>query len=339
MSHDRQTQNPPPARGVRLDWNDVPARVRAAVEQRLGSAVQAAESQPGGFSPGVAARVRLADGRRVFLKAAGPQPNPGLPAIHRQEGRVVAALPPETPAPRLLDVYDEGEGGWIALVFEDVDGRHPAQPWDAGELGRVLAAMDALSGLLTPSPLAEPVVPLARDAFRARLAGWRQLAQETPDQWTAELDPWSARRLDALAALEAQAAAAADGNTLLHFDTRADNILLARGRTWFVDWPLACVGAPWLDVVLMAPSVAMQGGPEPEALIAQSALCRAADPQAVTAVVAAAEGSLPTGRSSRRRPGCLLCGPFRLPRRKLPGAGWPPGPGCPRRDGFNVTGG
>lgn len=56
---------PPDSVGLRLDWSEVPRRVRAAVEDRLGSAVVRAESQLAGFSPGVAARLRTESGRRV----------------------------------------------------------------------------------------------------------------------------------------------------------------------------------------------------------------------------------------------------------------------------------
>ena len=151
----QRSELPPPPQGVRLEWHEVPASVRREVEARLGSPVVHAISQPSGFSPGVAARVRLADGRRVFVKALGPEPNPESPAIHRREARVVAALPAEAPVPPLLATYDEGEGGWIVLIFADVEGRHPAQPWRTDELSRVLDELSALSRMLTPSPLRE----------------------------------------------------------------------------------------------------------------------------------------------------------------------------------------
>jgi hypothetical protein len=63
------TSPPPPASNVRIPWSDLPARVRAEVERRLGSPVVAARTQTGGFSPGVAARLELADGGRAFVKA------------------------------------------------------------------------------------------------------------------------------------------------------------------------------------------------------------------------------------------------------------------------------
>jgi Ser/Thr protein kinase RdoA (MazF antagonist) len=57
---------------------------------------------------------------------------------------------------------------------------------------------------------------------------------------------------------------AATGETLLHFDTRADNLLIAGDRVFVFDWPHARRGAAYVDWLAMAPSVAMQGGPTPD---------------------------------------------------------------------------
>src|SRR6202023_144577 len=104
-----------------------------------------ATSQRSGFSPGLAARLVTASGKRAFLKAIGPLPNPTSPAFHRREGQIVAALPATAAVPRLLWSYDEGEPGWVALGFEDVEGSHPVLPWQSSELDRVMDAVAALS--------------------------------------------------------------------------------------------------------------------------------------------------------------------------------------------------
>ena len=141
---------PPPDRGVRLDWSDIPERVRSEIERWLCDSVVGADTQPTGFSPGVAARLAASSGRRVFVKAVGPEPNPDSPRIHRREIKIVTSIPCAAPVPRLQWSYDEGEGGWVVLVFEDIDGRHPMQPWRIGELDRVTAALEDLNMLLTP---------------------------------------------------------------------------------------------------------------------------------------------------------------------------------------------
>lgn len=267
----------PPARGERLAWEGLPDDVRDAIEERLGSSVVSAETQPGGFSPGVAARLRLGGGRTVFAKAVGPVPNPDSPEFHRREARIAAALPPETPAPRFLFSFDNGE--WVALVFEDVAGHEPQLPWRDEELARVLDALATLAEALTPAPIAAPPVAQTLDEI---FHGWRTLAKP--------VDEWAAARLDELRELESGWAAAAAGETLLHGDVRADNILLTPGRVVFVDWPHACVGAAWIDVLVFLPSVAMQGGPHPWTVFESHPVSRDVPPERLQPVLAAVAG-------------------------------------------------
>jgi Ser/Thr protein kinase RdoA (MazF antagonist) len=291
----------PPASGTRLPWPEVHPAARAAVEELLGGPVVEAVTQPGGFSPGAAVRLRAADGRRLFVKAVGPEQNPDSPRIHRAEARIAAALPASVPAPRLIDSFEVD--GWVVLAFEDIEGRHPAMPWRRDELDRVRSAVARMAAELTPSPIdAPPIAEVFGDSFD----GWRRLRGED----AAGLDPWALRHLGALAELESGWAEAAEGDTLVHGDVRADNILLTEKRVHVVDWPWACVGAAWFDVVAMLPSVAMQGGPPPHELFTDP------DPR-VTQVIAAFTGyfasrsrmpappGLPTLRAFQRAQGVV----------------------------------
>ena len=76
----------------------------------------------------------------------------------------------------------------------------------------------------------------------------------------------------------------------MHADIRADNLLLTDDGVMVVDWPHACRGAAFADPVLFAPSVAMQGGPEPAALLARSRAGRDASREALAALVCALAG-------------------------------------------------
>ena len=116
----------PAAEGTRVAWEDLPADVRAAVSGICGAPVVRARTQRGGFSLGVAARVRCADGTRWFVKAVSAEANPLSPLLHRREVRNLAALDPvivarRLPIPRLRGTADLGP--WVALVIDDVAGR------------------------------------------------------------------------------------------------------------------------------------------------------------------------------------------------------------------------
>ncbi len=308
-----QTAQAPPAEGKRLPWSAIPDGLRAEIERQLGGRVVAAATQPGGFSPGVAARLRLDNGSRAFVKAVGDI-NPESPDIHRAEARIAAALPASTPAARLLGSIDAD--GWVILMLEDIDGWMPAQPWRPDELARVLAALADLAEALTPAPMQAPP---AATRFGQLGRGWQLLAQgrlARPDD-LAGTDPWAREHLDDLVALEERWPQAIRGNSLAHGDTRADNILLTPDKVVFVDWPWACLAAPWFDLVGMLPSVVMNGGPAPQDVLAAHPLARDADPDAVTAVVGALAGmwtylgrqpdppGLPTLRAFQRAQGAV----------------------------------
>ncbi|GAA0926860.1 aminoglycoside phosphotransferase family protein [Nonomuraea longicatena] len=262
----------PPATGARVPWEAVHPPVRAAIEDRLGGRIVEAVTQTGGFSPAAAVRVRLADGGRAFVKAVDSATNSESTRIYRDEIRAAALLPESVPAPRLLAHVELD--GWVALAFEDIEGRHPVLPWRRDELDRVRDVLRRLAAEHTPAPAGLPPV---KDIFGAAFQGFRHLAGTGHD------DPWVVRHLDKLVALESEWGEAAAGDALVHADVRADNILFAGDRVHLVDWPYACTGAPWFDLVGLLPSVAMQGGPEPHELL------DTLDP-AVTSVVAALAG-------------------------------------------------
>jgi hypothetical protein len=291
--------------GHRLQWSGVPADVRARIAASVGADVVSAVGQRGGYGPGLAARCVLADGRRVFVKAVSPCLNPDTPAMVRAEAAVGAALPVEAPAPRLLHVIDDGS--WVVLVFEDVDGRHPAVPWRDDELRRVLAATARLGALAPPA-----LLPTVATRYGAAFRGWRTLAGETG---VAVPDPWCARHLDRLARLEARWEEVTVGPLLVHGDVRSDNVLLVGDEVVFVDWTSTCTGVGWFDLVAMLPSVELEGGGPPERVLELAGV--SIDPEALLPVVTAIAGyltergrlpdppGLPTVRAFQRAQGAV----------------------------------
>lgn len=292
------------AAGTRITWRDLPAHVRAGVEAVLEDVVVSYGSQPGGFSPGTADRVVTASGRRAFVKAVSAAQNARTPDIHRAEAAIAARLPASEHVPRLLGLFDDGE--WVALVLQDVDGRHPVTPWEAGELSMVLSSLRELTSSLTPSPIGE--VPRAEELLAKDFAGWVRVAAKSPD----DLDGWVAARLDELVAAAGSGLRSLRGESLVHTDLRADNVMIRHDATVvFVDWPWACLGPAWLDPLLLLVDVNACGGHDMEALVKEH--LEFVPEEAVTGVLAGLAGyftdisrqppppGLPTVRAFQRR--------------------------------------
>jgi hypothetical protein len=274
-----------PRRPGRANWTDVPEWVRQAIINAVGSPIVSIRTPPGGFTPGVVARLLLADGRRCFVKAASPEYGDWVTRAYRHEAAVNAHLPCMVPAPRMWAHLDVGD--WVCLLFDDVPGRFPSPTWDGDDLIRVLDALDRSVRALTPNPV--PDAPLVRDAFSSVVGGsWERLAD---DPRLARVDPWAADHLPGLVALERRWADGVDGETLLHLDLRRDNILLSPTEVMFIDWAWPAVGAPWLDLACLLPTVAAQSPTcEVERIFRSREAGRTAPPESVDAFLAALAG-------------------------------------------------
>jgi hypothetical protein len=260
--------------------------LRGAVEGLTGGPVAHAESCAGGFSPGFASRLILDGGRRVFVKAVDAQLWPTEAAHCRAEADVAGRLPAGLPVPRMLDARDDGR--WVILVFQDVAGVLPSQPWTAPQIRRVVAQAVAFARAATPSP-----IDLARD--HPRLGGWADLADNQSGLARLQtLSPWAAHHRDRLADMEQDGLRAAQGDSLVHFDLYPHNVLVTDDRVLFVDWPHARLGAPVIDLIMLLTGVAADGiDPEPYVRAALPDLnC---PPAAFDAILAAHTGFLVAG--------------------------------------------
>ncbi|MEZ5380895.1 MAG: phosphotransferase [Microthrixaceae bacterium] len=296
--------------GTRIEWEHLPVDVQARVADALGSPVRSAQNQPGGFSPGLAARCSLADGRRCFVKAVSYDQNAHTPDMHRREALVATQLPAGLPVPKFTAIVDDGH--WVVLVFETIDGRPPSVPWSVDELAKAFAALDGIAAATTPCPI--PSLPTFAELHGQALTCYRRLA--AGDRLVSAIDPWTRRHLSTLAALEDEWEQAATGDSLVHADVRADNILMRPdGSVVLVDWPHACAGPAWVDKVAMLPSVGLDGGPSPHFVERLLNPLADADPEAVDRLLVAITGyfvvsglrpdppGLPTLRSFQRAQG------------------------------------
>jgi len=250
----------------RLTWDELPAHVQSWVEGVLGAPVVRVVHARGGYSPGTADALFCADGRAGFLKAGHPSINPDSPALLRSEGQVLAELPSGLPIAGLVDSLDEGPDGWVVLLLEFVEGRPAPLPWTAETAAAALSNLTELAEALTPAP--PGVTAPAATALAPMVDGWLSLVGR-PD-----LDPWLAGRLDLLRTVSQDVLAHVGGETLVHLDLRADNLMLRPdGRLVVVDWAWAVRGAAWVDPALLTIEFISSGDDtvDPDALVTRIA--------------------------------------------------------------------
>jgi hypothetical protein len=198
----------------------------------------------------------LADSSSVFVKASG---DPARRADYEVEASIGACLPDGLFTPKLQGWLTHDR--WIVLWFDAVNGAPPTQPWQADAVDAVLAGLRHNAGRLTPSPV--PSLRTIPDmvAGTGIFSVWRDLMAGRPRALAkSDMDPWTLRNLRRLAQWEGRWADAVAGDTLCHFDPRADNFLIDHsGHAWAVDWSRGCVGAQWIDIATYAVTLAADG--------------------------------------------------------------------------------
>ncbi|MGH3915275.1 MAG: aminoglycoside phosphotransferase family protein [Pseudonocardiaceae bacterium] len=290
MTAPAPSRTPTIATAVRPSWDEMPPALRDGLADRLGP-ITSAQTQTGGFTPGLAVRLRLASGERLFTK--------GIPADHvladkyRAEAATARQLPETTPTPRLH--WNADIAGWVVLAFDDIDGRHPRLGPGSPDVGAVVTTIAHLADVLSPCPVAD--APPATVELADLVHGWSELATAPP----ADLDDWTRRHLDDLAALETCWLGAAEGTTLLHGDINQSNLLIdGAGKVALIDWAQPVCGAAWIDVADLVPHLIVAGHSpaSAEQALADIPTWRDTDPAMITSYATAFAGYW--ARNSRR---------------------------------------
>ena len=255
-------------------WRSVPARVRSAVAEALGSPVLRAQRAWGGYSATPTFRLRLADGRRAFFKSAGPASTAFARVAHEREERVYRELGDVISgwSPRFLSGFAVND--WRVMLLEDV-GPKTAPPWSralARHVARGLAAFHgAVRGreipLWVPRPDRHPALGIRPPAWKLEVRDLDLLAGLARDR-SREARAWLRSEAPVLAKVAAQLADPGFSHTLLHVDVRSDNLRWVGGRLVLFDWPHVAVGPPEFDAAAFAQTVTVEGGPDPERLMA-----------------------------------------------------------------------
>jgi hypothetical protein len=206
--------------------------------------VTAATTSGAGFTPGLACRLLLDDGRRAFLKGIA-QEHP-FAAQYAEEVDITPAMPKGV-GPRVLwSAAPEVGAGWWLLCLEDIPGGNPVLAPGSPDVKAAVAAVARTGKALTPSPL--PHAPQITEVVGKWLTSWPDLVKDTP----ADLDPWTASNLARLAEAEQGWKVEAAGKTFIHWDIRSDNMMRrADGSIVLIDWSYPHQGAVWVDPAIL----------------------------------------------------------------------------------------
>jgi len=254
-------------------WRDVPPDVRRVVGETLGARVARALRVWGGYGPTPTFRLRLADGRGVFMKAVGPRDNEFSQDAFEREVRVYHDLRGALGswAPAFYGHVDVG--AWRVLLLEDL-GPKSVPPWTpAAARGVSRAYADfhrSAMGMPLPSCAPAPGQYLVAEAH-----GWERMAEAKRLGSVAALAgirsgealSWLRSSAPTLLAAASRVVDAGPPHTLLHGDTRSDNLRWVRGRLILFDWPSVGTGPAEYDLAAFAQSVTVEGGPEPERIV------------------------------------------------------------------------
>lgn len=203
-----------------------------------------------GHTPVVRRIARLADGRTLFVKAAGPGADlaaeitayecigqaPFMP-------RLIAAS--RDPVPLVLLEALPGDG-WVTRWT-------PKAIADTEELIAQVHAAEAPPGL-----------PRWTDPASEGSGAWRAIARD-PDRLLCMGvcgGHWLSAHLETLT--EAAGRAQVSGGCLVHGDVHAANLCYRTGRLVLVDWATAAAGDPWFDTHSWLVAMAAEGGPPPD---------------------------------------------------------------------------
>ncbi|HEX9123881.1 MAG TPA: phosphotransferase [Actinomycetota bacterium] len=239
---------------------DEAARIERALKKVRAVPVDHGPITTGSHTPARRWLVTLDDGSRAFVKVATDE----LTASWlRDEHLLYSLLRGSAFMPSYLGWYDDKR--YPVLAIEDLSGAEWPPPWTRDRVGMVLRCLREVAATPPPEGL-----PQAADDHLGVRKGWSEVRADPASFLALGLcsDRWLGRALPVLQ--EAADEAPLEGEALLHFDVRSDNLCFRDGRAVLVDWNWASVGNPEIDVAFWLPSLHAEGGPPPEEVLPPS---------------------------------------------------------------------
>lgn len=235
----------------RTTWDALPAGVRNAIEREAGPVLDI-DTPDAGRNSDFSATLHTQTGL-VFCKGVNTAEGT-RGTMHRHEADINPWLPP-TVAPRLR--WRTEADGWLLLGFDHVPGHHADLSPGSPDLPPIADTVSVMTRDLAGTGADAPRLA----AQWARLAPWRRLAKQLPD----DLDPWAQDHLDLLVVWETRAVEAAGGSSLVHTDLHPLNILVGDGQARVIDWAWSRLGSPAVDLAFLIPRLVAAGHTPAEA--------------------------------------------------------------------------
>ena len=248
----------------------MPREVKDAVARILGSPVARAARVYGGYAPSATFRVVLADGRPAFFKGVNASSNEYMRGALPKEERVYRRLAQRGRwAPAFLGSFKRLD--WHVLLLEDL-GPQTMPPWSPAKARRSARSFAEFHGSTHGRALPRW---LPRKEHHDFAGIWRSLSEGGELTQTAAL---ARRRADearewldvALPLLRENAERLGHlrpPHSLLHFDTRSDNLRLHGDQLRIFDWNFASVGPHEIDAAAFAQATEAEGGPRAERIM------------------------------------------------------------------------
>ncbi len=213
--------------------------LRARIEALLGGRITSARPAPGGYSQ--AQRWIVGTDNLVLFAKIGTPPIADVSLRHEASVYEQVDLPC---MPRVLGWEDDGS--LPILLLEDLSAGHWPPPWTPDSITQLLGTIDECHRANAPLQTFEAVHG-TRDGW------WLRLAADP----SAFLDlgvvdgPWLRKSLTVL--IEAESGVDPRGSAVTHFDLRSDNVCFLGADTRIIDWSMACLGNPKLDLGFFLP--------------------------------------------------------------------------------------
>lgn len=236
-----------------MDEDMIRRELMARIERLVGTKVESYRRIEGGYSPALRLLCKTTEASFFVKIGTTPSTSQNLGREIQNYNCLSGDFMPQ------LVAWENQESEPI-LIIEDLSQQHWAPPWDERQIELTLAQINTLHNTRASMETYQQV-------HGTHDANWQTVATH-PEPFLALRmadAKWLESALPRLIQYEESCPTA--GDSLTHWDLRSDNICLTARRAIFVDWNGACLSNPRLDLGFWLPSLAYEGGPEPEKIL------------------------------------------------------------------------